>query len=86
MGFGCLEWFYGRGYELIGVTLAYGCGLIDLVVGCCGLCCGLRPYGGWFFFIFIFYFLFFLMLLSVVVKDEKLYQLAIVRLYIYNLL
>ena len=50
MGFGSLEWFYGHGYELIGVALAYGCGLIDLVVGCCGLCRGLRPCGGWFFF------------------------------------
>ena len=39
MGFGSLEWFYGYGCELIGVALAYGCGLIDLVVGCCGLCC-----------------------------------------------
>ena len=31
VGFGNLEWFYGHGYELIGVALAYGCGLIDLV-------------------------------------------------------
>ena len=38
MGFGNLEWFYVCGCELIGVALAYGCGLIDLVVGCCGLC------------------------------------------------
>ena len=38
MGFGSLEWFYVCGCELIGVALAYGCGLIDLVVGCCGLC------------------------------------------------
>ena len=65
MGFGSLEWFYGHGYELIGVALAYGCGLIDLVVGCCGLCRGLRPCGGW-FFIFYFY-----MLLSVVVRGES---------------
>ena len=34
--------FLGRGSELIGVDLGYGCGLIDSVVGCCGLCRGLR--------------------------------------------
>ena len=50
MGFGSLEWFYGHGYELIGVALAYGCGLIDLVVGCCGL----RPCGGWFSIFFLY--------------------------------
>ena len=60
MGFGSLEWFYGRGYELIGVALAYGCGLIDLVVGCCGL----SLCGGWFFYFFHFF-----MLLFVVVVD-----------------
>ena len=27
----------GRGFELIGVALGCGCGLIDLVVGCSGL-------------------------------------------------
>ena len=39
VGFGSLKWFYGRGCELIGVAWAwaYGCGLIDLVVDCCGL-------------------------------------------------
>ena len=73
MGFGGLEWFYGRGYELIGVALAlaYGCGLIDLVVGCWllwVLCRGLRSCGGWFPFFFNFFF----MLLSAVVKGEKL--------------
>ena len=31
MGFSNLKWFYGHRYELIGVALAYGCGLIDLV-------------------------------------------------------
>ena len=34
MGFGSLEWFYGR-----------GCGLIDLVVGCCGLL-GVKSFSG----------------------------------------
>lgn len=42
--FGSLEWFYGRGCELIGVDLAYGPGLIDLLVGCCELCRGLMPW------------------------------------------
>ena len=31
VGFSSLKWFYGHRYELIGVALAYGCGLIDLV-------------------------------------------------------
>ena len=31
VGFNSLKWFYGHRYELIGVALAYGCGLIDLV-------------------------------------------------------
>ena len=31
MDFGSHEWFYGHGYELIVVALAYGCRLIDLV-------------------------------------------------------
>ena len=73
MGFGGLEWFYGRGYELIGVALAYGCGMIDLVVGCWllwVLCRGLRSCGGW--FLFLFFFNFFFMLLSAVVKGEML--------------
>ena len=34
VGFGSLEWFYGR-----------GCGLIDLVVGCCGLL-GVKSFSG----------------------------------------
>ena len=73
MGFGGLEWFYGRGYELIGVALAYGCGLIDLVVGCWllwVLCRGLRSCGGWFLFFFLKFFFF--MLLSAMVKGEML--------------
>ena len=37
----------GRGFELIGVALGCGCGLIDLVVGCCGLCRELRSCGRW---------------------------------------
>ena len=45
MGFSSHEWFYGHGYELIGVALAYGCGLIDLVVGCCGLL-GVKSFSG----------------------------------------
>ena len=45
MGFGSLEWFYGRGCELIWVALAYGCGWIDLVVGCCGLL-GVKSFSG----------------------------------------
>ena len=57
VGFGSLKWFYGRGCELIGVAWAYGCGLIDLVVGCCGLCCGLRPCGGWFLYFYFYLFL-----------------------------
>jgi len=73
VGFGSLEWFYGRGYQLIGVAFAYECGLIDLVVGCCGLCRGLRPCGGWFlFFLFSFILFYFFMLLSAMVRGEKL--------------
>ena len=55
MGFSSHEWFYGHGYELIGVALAYGCELIDLVVGCCGLCHELRPCGGWMWWAFFFF-------------------------------
>ena len=47
-------------------ALAFGCGLIDLVVGCCGLCRGLKLCGGWFLLFF------FLMLLSAMVIGEKL--------------
>ena len=47
---------YLIGFMVVGMNwlkaLAYGCGLIDLVVGCCGLCRGLKLCGGWFFFFF----------------------------------
>ena len=47
---------YLIGFMVVGMywlkALAYGCGLIDLVVGCCGLCRGLKLCGGWFFFFF----------------------------------
>ena len=37
------------------MALAYECELIDLVVGCCGLCHELRPCGGWMWRAFFFF-------------------------------